>query len=73
MYSNPCEHAITIVNKQKVKIFLVISDFELQTDQGNKSTEETAVVSKEKSIFPDGDSLRQIKDIITKNVSFIHW
>ena len=31
-----CEHAITIVNKRKVKIFLVISDFELQTDQRNK-------------------------------------
>ena len=30
------EHAITIVNKPKVKIFLVISDFELQTDQRNK-------------------------------------
>ena len=53
-----------------MKIFLWFSDFELQNDQGNKSTEETAVVSKEKSIFPDGDESPNKR--FTAGKSFVH-
>ena len=67
-----------------MKIFFAIFDFEVKIDQsclgrtkefeGTEATaEQTLKTSKKKSVLSDGDNRRQIKELLSENVSFVRW
>ena len=56
----------------KSENILVILDFELQAEPKKQKTRNSCA-SKEKALLLYGDGNRQIKDLVSENVSFIRW